>query len=128
MHSHLIIAILLHFACHLGATYWCKDCRVEDFHPGVEDTKNGVFSGGDVFWEENNLKTYAKSELRFVEILEKVCETTEFSCLTILEKYEDFLQVWWQGDREVDLFEWFCVEKFRGTLWTRVFALSETGR
>ena len=113
MHSHLIIAILLHFACHLGATYRCEDCRrlVEDFHRGVEDTKNGVFSGGDVFWEENNLKIYAKSELRFIEILEKVCETKEFSCLTILEKYEDFLQIWWQGGREVDLFEWFCVGK-----------------
>ena len=109
----VLTAILLHFACHLEATYRCEDCRrlVEDFHRGVDDTKNGGFSGGDVFWEEENLKSYANSELRFVEILENVCVTKEFNCFLILEQFEDYLEAWWQSGREVDLFEWFCVGK-----------------
>ncbi|KAI6656370.1 Cysteine-rich with EGF-like domain protein 2 isoform X3 [Oopsacas minuta] len=110
---YLAIFIFIHFVIYLDARTQCDDCRnlVADFHRGVDGTKDGGFLGGDVFWEELNLKNYAKSELRFIEILEKVCENGKFGCLKILEKHEDDLLEWWEGDRKVELFEWFCVGK-----------------
>ena len=113
MLRQLILLLLLHLACHLEATYRCEDCRrlVEDFHRGVADTQRSGFAGGDVAWEEENLSVYANSEIRFIEILEGVCGSKEFKCLTILERYEDAIEEWWHGGREVDLLEWLCVDK-----------------
>ena len=113
MLSQIILAILILLVPHFDTKTQCEDCReiVEDFHRGVAATMDGGFYGGDVYWEELNMKVYADSELRFVEILEKVCENGKFGCLKILEENEELLEEWWRGDKQLDLFEWFCVEK-----------------
>ena len=114
MFSHLYLAICL-FTLILPTqlNHKCDNCRqlVADFGRGVEDTKSGGFQGGDVVWEEEKLSVYADSELRFVEILERVCGSKEFACLSILEEFEDALEEWWRSGRKVDLFEWFCVDR-----------------
>ena len=54
----------------------CSACKVlvSSFDKGVERTSRGKFEGGDAAWEEKNQgKGYATSEVRFVEIQEKLC-------------------------------------------------------
>ncbi len=43
----------------------------------MERTSRGKFEGGDADWEEKKLKSYSNSEVRLVEIQEKLC--TELS-------------------------------------------------
>ena len=40
---------------------------------GLERTARGKFEGGDADWEEKKLRSYANSEVRLVEIQEKLC-------------------------------------------------------
>ena len=54
----------------------CSACSslVQSFENGLERTSRGKFEGGDAAWEEKNQKKgYAISEVRFVEIQEKLC-------------------------------------------------------
>lgn len=54
----------------------CSACKllVSSFERGIERTSRGKFEGGDAAWEEKNQgKGYATSEVRFVEIQEKLC-------------------------------------------------------
>ena len=47
---------------------------VKSFESGLERTSRGKFEGGDAAWEEKNQgKGYSISEVRFVEIQEKLC-------------------------------------------------------
>ncbi len=39
----------------------------------MERTARGKFEGGDADWEEKKLRSYANSEVRLVEIQEKLC-------------------------------------------------------
>lgn len=39
----------------------------------MERTSRGKFEGGDADWEEKKLRSYANSEVRLVEIQEKLC-------------------------------------------------------
>ena len=58
----------------------CSACStlVSSFEKGVERTSRGKFEGGDAAWEEKNQgKGYATSEVRFVEIQEKLCTDVE---------------------------------------------------
>ena len=40
---------------------------------GMERTSRGKFEGGDADWEEKKLRSYSNSEVRLVEIQEKLC-------------------------------------------------------
>ena len=54
----------------------CSACTtlVKSFENGLERTSRGKLEGGDTAWEEKNQgKGYATSEVRFVEIQEKLC-------------------------------------------------------
>lgn len=44
---------------------------------GMVKTERSNFEGGDTAWEEEKLGTYARSEVRFVEIQEKLCTDLE---------------------------------------------------
>lgn len=48
---------------------------------GMDRTARNKFDGGDAAWEEEKMKSYRNSEVRLVEIQEKLC--------TDLEKGED---------------------------------------
>ncbi len=53
----------------------CQACKnlVNSFVNGMERTARGKFEGGDADWEESRLGNYATSEVRLVEIQEKLC-------------------------------------------------------
>lgn len=58
---------------------------------GLEKTKNGHFGGGNTAWEEKNLLTYAKSEVRFVEIHDSLCtEISHDQDMVKLNNYPNF--------------------------------------
>jgi hypothetical protein len=43
----------------------------------MERTARGKFEGGDAAWEEERLGSYSRSEVRLVEIQEKLCTNVE---------------------------------------------------
>lgn len=43
----------------------------------MESTARGKFEGGDSAWEEEKMKSYKKSEVRLIEIQEKLCKDVE---------------------------------------------------
>jgi hypothetical protein len=43
----------------------------------MESTARGKFEGGDAAWEEERLGSYSHSEVRLVEIQEKLCSSVE---------------------------------------------------
>lgn len=43
------------------------------FLKGMTRTARGKFEGGDADWEEKKLRSYSNSEVRLVEIQEKLC-------------------------------------------------------
>jgi hypothetical protein len=43
----------------------------------MERTARGNFEGGDAAWEEERLGSYSHSEVRLVEIQEKLCSSVE---------------------------------------------------
>lgn len=43
----------------------------------MERTARGKFEGGDAAWEEERLGSYSRSEVRLVEIQEKLCSSVE---------------------------------------------------
>lgn len=44
---------------------------------GIESTSRGKYEGGDSAWEEEKLLSYKKSEVRLIEIQEKLCKDVE---------------------------------------------------
>jgi len=85
----------------------CNTCReiVGNFKKGLEKTAKNHFSGGDTAWEESRLGSYARSETRFLEILENVCKDAkkESRCHAIVEEYEDDLEsFWFNKEKNVD--------------------------
>jgi hypothetical protein len=43
----------------------------------MERTARGKFEGGDAAWEEERLGSYSRSEVRLIEIQEKLCINVE---------------------------------------------------
>lgn len=43
----------------------------------MESTARGKFEGGDSAWEEEKMTSYKKSEVRLIEIQEKMCKDVE---------------------------------------------------
>lgn len=59
---------------------------------GLQRTASFKFEGGDADWEEKKLGSYANSEVRFVEIHEKLCSEVvegKAQCYQLLEEYEE---------------------------------------
>ncbi|XP_057664708.1 cysteine-rich with EGF-like domain protein 2 [Diorhabda carinulata] len=95
----------------------CKACRIfiESFRKGIDRTTNYKFEGGDTAWEEEKLGSYATSEVRFIEILEKLCselKDDKDQCYQLLEELEESLEEWWFTKQftEPDLFKAICIE------------------
>ncbi|EEB17120.1 conserved hypothetical protein [Pediculus humanus corporis] len=97
----------------------CQACKVlvKSFQHGMEKTSRGKFEGGDADWEEKKLKTYASSEVRFVEIQENICNEIDkgkFQCQGLAEENEGLFEDWWKNqDKYGDLHEWLCIEKLK---------------
>jgi len=98
----------------------CSACSslVKSFENGLERTARGKFEGGDAAWEEKNQKKgYAISEVRFVEIQEKLCldvSRGETQCHDNHHNWEEYLEDWWSlGHNKPDLKKWLCEDKIK---------------
>lgn len=98
----------------------CSACSslVKSFEKGLERTARGKFEGGDVAWEEKNQgKGYSTSEVRFVEIQERICSDVdrgEAQCHDNHHSWEEHLEEWWAlGHDKPDLRQWFCIDKLK---------------
>ncbi|XP_076329288.1 protein disulfide isomerase Creld1-like isoform X4 [Tachypleus tridentatus] len=94
----------------------CQVCRilVNSFQKGFEATARGKHEGGNTGWEESRLGNYADSEIRLVEIQEKLCSDStraQTQCQALVEEYESVLEDWWFHKRREnpDLHEFLCI-------------------
>ncbi|XP_066995559.1 cysteine-rich with EGF-like domain protein 2 isoform X2 [Anabrus simplex] len=98
----------------------CQACKtlVQSFKKGIERTARGNFAGGDTAWEEERLGSYTRSEIRLVEIQEKLCldvDRGEAQCHTLAEEAEQLLEDWWfhMQDSNPELQEWLCISSLK---------------
>lgn len=98
----------------------CAACNalVSSFEAGMKKTSREKLAGGDTAWEERNQKNgYANSEVRFVEIQEKLCadvERGETQCHDNHHHWEEHIEGWWKLGHEssrASLKDWLCIEK-----------------
>ena len=98
----------------------CEACKlvVGSFQKGMERTLRGKHDGGDTSWEEKNLKNYADSELRLVEIQEDLCDDVskgKAQCFSLVEEAETHIEDWWFKHRKdnVRLHDYLCINKLK---------------
>lgn len=80
----------------------------------MDKTARGKHESGDTAWEEQNLNVYAKSEVRFTDAGELVCQDVTKSqeqCYTFFEEIEEDLMVWFTKlqDDHPNLYDYLCV-------------------
>ncbi|XP_037703201.1 protein disulfide isomerase CRELD2 isoform X2 [Choloepus didactylus] len=113
----LLLLLLLRPAGAAKVPTPCRRCRelVDRFSQGMVNTAKKNFGGGNTAWEEKTLSKYEFSEIRLVEIMEGLCEGSDFECNRLVEEHEEQLETWWLGLKKEhpDLFKWFCVETLR---------------
>ncbi|KAJ8261834.1 hypothetical protein GJAV_G00159000 [Gymnothorax javanicus] len=95
----------------------CSTCReiTENFNKGYDRTAKKNFGGGNTAWEERKLSKYETSEIRLVEILEGLCDSSSFECNRMVEEHEEKIETWWfkRKTKHPDLFKWFCIEAIK---------------
>jgi len=98
----------------------CQACKnlVNSFVNGMERTARGKFEGGDADWEESRLGNYATSEVRLVEIQEKLCTDIakgEDQCHSLAEVYESKIEDWWFNHQKIqpNLLTWLCINELK---------------
>ncbi|XP_069013033.1 cysteine-rich with EGF-like domain protein 2 isoform X1 [Embiotoca jacksoni] len=92
----------------------CSTCQqiTDNFNKGFERTAKQNFGGGNTAWEERKLSKYETSEIRLMEIVEGLCESSSFECNRMVEEHEDTFETWWfkRKTKHPDLHKWFCVD------------------
>lgn len=76
----------------------------------MQRTASFKFEGGDADWEEKKLGSYANSEVRFVEIHEKLCSEVvegKAQCYQLLEEYEEVISTQDLINHLLNFFGWF---------------------
>lgn len=98
----------------------CQACRLfaGSFQRELDRTERGNFEGGDAAWEEEKLGSYARSEVRLVEIQEKLCSDVkehQERCHSVSEIAEAHIEEWWfkTDSRTEDFFQYLCIEKLK---------------
>lgn len=98
----------------------CQRCKVltDSFNNWLEKTSRGKFEGGDAAWEESKLKSYARSEIRLVEVQEGLCSELskhQDPCYAIAEEAEQALEQWWfhEDPNSADIYTWLCIENLK---------------
>ncbi|KAK7896157.1 hypothetical protein WMY93_021482 [Mugilogobius chulae] len=73
----------------------CSTCRqiTDNFNKGFDKTAKQNFGGGNTAWEERKLSKYETSEIRLMEIIEGLCESSSFECNHMLEEHEEHLKL-----------------------------------
>lgn len=82
----------------------------------MENTAKGKFEGGDASWEEAKLGSYAKSEIRLIEIQEHLCSDVEDGknqCYSLQEQHDLLIEDWWfkHQEDEADIYKYLCIDK-----------------
>jgi hypothetical protein len=98
----------------LGQCSVCKSL-VASFDKGLKSTARGKFEGGDTDWEESRLGSYQDSELRLIEIQEKLCSdvsTGKDQCHNLAEDAESHIETWWfkKKNEAIQLYDYLCIE------------------
>ncbi|KAG7456036.1 hypothetical protein MATL_G00247470 [Megalops atlanticus] len=95
----------------------CSTCRqiTDNFNKGFERTAKQNFGGGNTAWEERKLSKYETSEIRLMEIVEGLCDSSSFECNHMVEEHEEHLETWWfkRKTKHPDLFKWFCIDTMK---------------
>ncbi|KAM9327886.1 cysteine-rich with EGF-like domain protein 2 isoform 2-T2 [Pholidichthys leucotaenia] len=95
----------------------CSTCQqiTDNFEKGFERTAKQNFGGGNTAWEERKLSKYETSEIRLMEILEDLCESSSFECNRMVEEHEEHFETWWfkRKAKHPDLHKWFCIETIK---------------
>ncbi|XP_052316022.1 cysteine-rich with EGF-like domain protein 2 isoform X5 [Oncorhynchus keta] len=103
----------------------CNTCKqiADNFSKGLDRTKKQNFGGGNTAWEERALSKYETSEIRLVEILENLCDSSSFDCNHMVEEHEDHFETWWfkRQNKHPDLYKWFCVDTIKVCCSTGTF-------
>lgn len=76
----------------------------------------GKFDGGDSAWEQDKLGSYKNSEVRLIEIQEKLCNDLnqgEAQCHSLAEELESEIEEWWFQKQESDpnLHTYLCIKQ-----------------
>ncbi|PNF21193.1 hypothetical protein B7P43_G05107 [Cryptotermes secundus] len=105
-------------AVHAAKLPPCQACKVfvDSFKKGMERTARGKFEGGDAAWEEERLGSYSRSEVRLVEIQEKLCTDVERGkdqCHALSEQLEQHIDEWWFQKQDEDLFKYLCIDTLK---------------
>ncbi|KAL4624910.1 cysteine-rich with EGF-like domain protein 2 [Arapaima gigas] len=92
----LLLTVNTHISHSKDVKESCSTCKqiTDNFAKGFERTAKKNFGGGNTAWEERKLSKYETSEIRLVEILEGLCDTS-FECNHMVEEHEDLLETWW---------------------------------
>ncbi|XP_028810624.1 cysteine-rich with EGF-like domain protein 2 [Denticeps clupeoides] len=106
-----LLASLVHAKDLKSSCSTCKEIS-ENFNKQLEKTAKKNFGGGNTAWEERKLSKYEASEIRLVEILEGLCDSSSFECNHMVEEHEEHFETWWfrRKSRHPDLYKWFCIE------------------
>ncbi|XP_030633964.1 cysteine-rich with EGF-like domain protein 2 [Chanos chanos] len=113
----VIVVLQLHGGDAKDLKAMCSTCRqiTDNFNKGFERTAKKNFGGGNTAWEERKLSKYETSEIRLVEILEGLCDSSSFECNHMVEEHEEQFETWWfkRKTKNPDLFKWFCIETIK---------------
>ncbi|XP_038612359.1 protein disulfide isomerase CRELD2 isoform X1 [Tachyglossus aculeatus] len=114
MRRPVLLLLLLPAAFAAEAANKCNICKdiVNRFNQGLVETAKKNFGGGNTAWEEKTLSKYESSEIRLVEIIEKLCDSSNFECNNMVEEHEEHIENWWfkMKKKYPDLLKWLCVE------------------
>lgn len=82
---------------------------------GLRLTSRGKFEGGDADWEESRLGSYQDSEVRLIEIQEKLCDDVSSGkdqCHQLAEESEALIESYWFNDKKmgVSLDDFLCIQ------------------
>ena len=98
----------------------CSRCKLltDSFMHWLEKTARGKHEGGDAAWEEAKLKSYSRSEMRLVDIQEKLCsdlKVNQDSCYSIVENAEQPIERWWfeEDHNPPNLYKWLCIDNLK---------------
>ncbi|RUS74765.1 hypothetical protein EGW08_017463, partial [Elysia chlorotica] len=96
----------------------CKDIS-KNFYKGLESTSKSNFGGGNTKWEEKSLKSYATSEVRLVEVIERLCDgsSKESQCHSLLEEHEEVVERFWFKEfaqkKDTDFYAYVCIDHLK---------------
>ncbi|KAK2187175.1 hypothetical protein NP493_173g04024 [Ridgeia piscesae] len=90
---------------------------MNQFHmQGVKSTAKSNFGGGNTAWEERKLNSYAFSETRLVEIVDKISED-EKELAHMIEEHEELIEHWWFKEyavkEDADLLQFLCIDNIK---------------